>query len=82
LGKLTDCGAKKKTGSKKNLPLIKCLCGYEILLVPDVKVMNDAIDAHVATHIQKLQDSAVSKAESERISNYLIAQIFKKASNS
>jgi hypothetical protein len=80
LRKLPAYGSKEKIGSKKGLPVIKCSCGYEILLVPDVKVMSKAIDAHVEKHKQKVKDPYASNAEAERISDYLIAQVFKKAS--
>jgi hypothetical protein len=77
---LPACGSKKKIVSNKGLPVIKCSCGYEILLVPDIKVMSKAIDDHVETHSQKVKDPKASKAEAERISDYLIAQVFGKAS--
>ncbi len=35
---------------KEHLPLITCVCGAEILLVPDLDAMNLAINAHVAQH--------------------------------
>ena len=35
---------------KEHLPLITCVCGAEILLVPDLEAMNLAINAHVAEH--------------------------------
>jgi hypothetical protein len=35
---------------KKRLPTIKCVCGAEILLVPDLQAMNRAINTHVAQH--------------------------------
>ena len=38
---------------KKHLPLIKCECGAEILLLPDLQAMNRAIKAHVNEHKQK-----------------------------
>jgi hypothetical protein len=38
---------------KEHLPLIKCECGAEILLVPDLKAMNHAIEAHVGEHRNK-----------------------------
>jgi hypothetical protein len=35
---------------KERLPIIKCECGAEILLLPDLKAMDRAINAHVAEH--------------------------------
>ena len=80
LRKLPVYGSNKNIGSRKGLPVIKCSCGFEILLVPDVKVMSKAIEAHAEKHQQKVKDAKASKAEAERISDYLIAQVFEKAS--
>ena len=33
-------------------PLIKCVCGFKILVVPDLKAMNRAIKNHIAEHKQ------------------------------
>jgi hypothetical protein len=38
---------------KERLPVIKCECGAEILLVPDLQAMNRAIKAHVTEHKKK-----------------------------
>ncbi len=35
---------------KEHLPLITCVCGAEILLIPDLNAMNLAIEAHAAQH--------------------------------
>jgi hypothetical protein len=35
---------------KERLPLIRCQCGAEILLVPDLRAMNLAIKTHVLKH--------------------------------
>jgi hypothetical protein len=40
----------KFVAHKKGMPTIKCVCGYEILVVPDLKAMNRAIKNHVAEH--------------------------------
>lgn len=58
---------------------IKCECGIEILLLPDVKTMGNAIEAHVTQHIRKLKPSA-SAAEAESLRDVLIAQVFSKLS--
>jgi hypothetical protein len=38
---------------KEGLPIINCECGTEILVVPDLKAMNRAINTHVAEHRKK-----------------------------
>ena len=60
--------------------MVKCSCGAEILLVPNVKVMSAAIEAHVAKHIQKVKDPKAAEAEAEHIRDDLIIQVLDKAS--
>ena len=60
--------------------MIKCSCGVEILLVPNVKVMSNAIEAHVAKHTQKAKDPKTAEAEAEHIRDHLITQVLDKAS--
>jgi hypothetical protein len=38
---------------KQRLPLIKCECGTEILVLPNLRAMNRAINTHVAKHKQR-----------------------------
>ncbi len=42
----------KSAVHKKRMPLVRCICGSEILVVPDLKAMNCAIKNHVAEHKQ------------------------------
>ncbi len=42
---------------KENLPIIYCMCGAEILLVPDLPAMNRAIETHVAEHQSKARNA-------------------------
>jgi len=48
--------SKDRTGKfgahKTRMPIVKCVCGFEILVVPDLKAMNRAIKNHVAKHKQ------------------------------
>jgi len=37
---------------KKRMSTVRCLCGYEILVLPDLTAMNRAIKNHVAEHKQ------------------------------
>jgi hypothetical protein len=72
---------KKKVGDDKELPVIKCsVCGEEIMIIPDVKLMSAAIEAHVETHKQKVKDRKDAEAEAERIRDDLITQVLEKAS--
>ena len=65
---------------KEKLPFIKCQCGKKILLLPDSKAMDKAIENHVAEHMRKQPDPAKAEAEAKRISELLIKQALKKAS--
>ncbi len=53
---------------------IRCDCGFQILLVPDLKMMTKAIEAHVALHGEREKDPAKAIFEQERIELDLIAQ--------
>jgi DNA-directed RNA polymerase subunit M/transcription elongation factor TFIIS len=76
-------GFKKKIGGEKGLPKIKCSsCGAEIMLVPNVKLMSEVIEAHVEKHKHKIKDPNAAEAEAESIRDDLITQILEKASNS
>ncbi|MCW4029547.1 MAG: hypothetical protein NWE92_07870 [Candidatus Bathyarchaeota archaeon] len=70
----------EKTGDKKGLPMIRCHCGKEILVVPDVKLMSEAIDAHAEEHKKRIKDPKQAEEEAEHIRDELIAQLFDKAS--
>ena len=64
------------------LPTVKCLCGTVILLVPNVKMMSQVVEAHVAKHLKKVKDPKEAQAEAERIRDDLITKILDKASKS
>ena len=40
----------KSAARKKSMSTIRCVCGFEILVVPDLKAMDRAIKNHVANH--------------------------------
>ncbi len=71
---------KKHTCLKEQWPLIKCECGAEILLVPTLELMSQAIEAHVEEHKQKEPNKTNAEATAERIRKLLIAQVLEKAS--
>jgi hypothetical protein len=71
---------KKKIGGSKGLPVIKCsVCGKEILLVPNVKLMSASIEAHVETHKVNAVGKKASVEEIEHIRDDLIKQVLDKA---
>ena len=61
---------------------IICECGEEILLVPDVKAMGEAIENHVASHTNGIKDSEQKTKEETRIRDALIIQVFNLSSES
>jgi len=64
---------------KWNLPTIKCECGHEILLLPDLQAMGQAIEKHVLEHKRKY---ALTQEETDTLEANLIAQALKLASES
>lgn len=48
------------------------------MLVPNVKLMSEAIEAHVMKHTQKIKDTTIAEAETERLQENLISQVLKK----
>jgi hypothetical protein len=62
---------------KLKLPTIKCECGYEILLLPDLQAMGQAIEKHALDHKKKF---ALTQEETDSLENNLIAEALKLAS--
>lgn len=58
------------------LPIIRCSCGYKILLIPSIDAMKRAIEAHVETHAMKIKNDAKAEEETERVRADLIKQVF------
>jgi hypothetical protein len=48
---------------KKRMPIVSCVCGSEILVVPDLKAMNLAIDNHITTKHKTTPDASENLAE-------------------
>ena len=61
----------------KKLPTIKCECGKEILLVPDLKAMSKAIETHAFEH-GKGKKSEKAASEVEHILDFLTMQVLEK----
>lgn len=60
---------------KKGMPIIRCLCGTRILVVPDLKAMNCAIKNHINEHSQ-----ANYGVVSDSLEEFLTEQILFEAS--
>jgi hypothetical protein len=66
----------------KAMVIVRCSCGDEILLLPDLKAMGKAIDDHVELHLQNLKAPRCTPAEADRLKDALITQIITIASQS
>jgi hypothetical protein len=74
--------SEKAPVREKARPLIRCECGFAILLVPDLKAMDRAINAHATEHGKKEIDPEKAAFEEERIRCILIAQALNAAASS
>ena len=63
---------------KSRLPIIKCECGYEILLLPDLKAMEQAVENHLLEH----KNRGTKDGNAKRVECTLISKIFEKAAES
>jgi hypothetical protein len=76
-------GHKNHLPYEKNyegMPIIKCVCGAEILLFPDVNEMNRAVELHVDEHKNKALRTGDSGFLPDSIRQFLVEQILQKAS--
>jgi len=64
---------RKIAANKKSMPIVRCVCGSQILVVPDLKAMNFAINYHIAEH-KRAGDGA------EGLTQFLTKQVLKVAS--
>lgn len=62
------------------LPIIRCCCGAQILLVPSIELMSKAIEAHVKEHRNKAMGHKEAEAEADQVRDDLIAKVLMKAS--
>lgn len=65
---------------KEEWPLILCECGAEILLIPNLELMGQAIEAHIEEHKQMEPNTVKAENTAERIRTLLIKQVLEKAS--
>ncbi len=64
--------------SSLGMPVIKCRCGAKILLLPNAKLMGEAIEAHVKEHKTKLKGHKNPEKEADLIGDDLIMQVISK----
>lgn len=70
--------ASASYSQKKPLPIIKCSCGAEILVLPDLSAMNQAIANHLKEH-KKTQNNSKTASEIAAVEQSLIEQLFRLA---
>jgi hypothetical protein len=75
---LIDKNAQLDKQLKGLLPVVCCECGTEILLVPDLKAMDLAIDAHVAKHRRNERKVEGNERTSGKLSQLLSQLTLKK----
>jgi hypothetical protein len=59
-----------------NLPIIQCTCGFKLLLLPNAKIMGQAIEKHTLEHKKKYR---LTDEETGNLELQLIAQAFELA---
>lgn len=63
---------------KGNLPVIRCKCGAEFLLVPDLDEMSRTVEKHAQSHRERELDPLKAEVTFAEIQDHLIMQIFQK----
>jgi hypothetical protein len=64
-----------KAPTNKPLAVITCECGKEILIVPDLKAMSQALNAHIHEHCKNLSDPQKADSEANRLLDMLTASL-------
>lgn len=65
--------AQPKKGS-----IIRCECGFEIPLIPDIRAVGVTIDAHIEEHRKKHKDPLEAEKAAKQVHDYLFTGLFKK----
>ena len=58
--------------------VIKCECGFEIPVIPEMETVGSAIDAHVEEHRRKQKDSIKGEIVANHIHDFLFKKLFEK----
>ncbi len=61
---------------------IRCECGEEILILPDVRATGAAIEGHIALHLKGVKGPVYRAADAERLRDFLIMQVLRVAGDS
>lgn len=71
---------RNKKLPSESMSMIECFCGKKILLVPDIKKMGAAIEAHAKEHAMNFSTEKEREEEAERVRDYLIVKVLAEAS--
>ena len=63
-----------------NMPIVRCECGVELLLIPDLAEMGKVVEEHAKTHKNGGNKPEEAEREFGRIQDLLIGRIFLKIS--
>jgi hypothetical protein len=66
--------------SRKGMPTIRCVCGTELLVVPDLNAMNRAVENHIAKHKKMIKNGGKGQMAPSMLRLFLIRQILTAAS--
>ena len=66
--------------SRKGMLTIRCVCGAEMLVVPDLNAMNRAVENHVAEHTKMGKRGGNGQMAPSKLRLFLIRQILTAAS--
>jgi hypothetical protein len=58
--------------------IIKCECGFEIPVIPEMETIGNAIDDHVEDHRRKQKDPIKGEIAANHIHDYLFKKLFEK----
>ena len=58
--------------------VIKCECGFEILVIQEMETVGGAIDAHVEQHRGKHKDPTKGEIDANNIHDFLFKKLFEK----
>jgi hypothetical protein len=73
---------KKMIRFQRRKDTIKCECGEEILVLPDINATSGAIESHIALHLKDSKGQVYKTEDAERLRDFLIMQVLRIAGGS
>ena len=61
---------------RNSMPIIQCECGEKILLIPDLRAMNIAIENHLAAHKRTTKKTKINEVHQTNLRQFLVEQLF------